>query len=601
MREEEHTPFKPDPSSRSNVEAGRDVSARDIIGRDKIEATGNVTIIVGQQSSGPSPEDEAPTPGISPFKGLQYFDVADVELFFGRESLTAKLVGRLRSHKFLAIIGASGSGKSSIARAGLIPALIYGEPLADGSPPPTGFSKPDTYILTPTSHPLVELAVSLTRVSESVTATSSLIDDLRQDARSLDLYARKLISQHSGARLLLVVDQFEELFTLCHDKSEQKQFVDNLMTAVAPETDGPVTLVLTLRADFYAFCAPYETLRDVVARQQEYIGQMTVDELRRAIVEPARHGNWELESGLVDVLLKDIGDEPGALPLLSHALLETWNHRHGHRLTLRGYIASGGVRGAIAKTADRVYADLTSEQQWIARNIFVHLTEIGPDSQDTRRRATLKELAQDDAQAAIAKSVLKKLADNRLVAIDEQFVEVAHEALIREWPKLRNWIDESRQNIYQHRKLADDAQSWLRLERDSGALYRGIRLIQMAQWANENNDKISPLEKEFITKALETVEDEEREKHAQLKRTSDLRERFLRSRTTLVVPIVLAVLIVTVIGTYLILTTSTQDNRSSFAIVFTILTLALLAIGYWIITTVVAGFLRTLDGRDNSK
>jgi DNA-binding SARP family transcriptional activator len=326
-----------------------------------------------QERTPPVEEERDP-----PFKGLQYFDVGDAELFFGREGLTAKLVDALRGGRFLAVVGASGSGKSSLVRAGLVPALMNAEPLADGSRPPAGSSQWPIHIITPTTHPLEALAASLTRDAESVTATATLMDDLAKDPRSLHLYVRKLLSQDGGGRLLLLVDQFEELFTLCRDEDERRAFVDNLLTAVAEETAGPTMVVTTLRADFYAHCAQYADLRTLLSNRQIYIGQMEAEELRRAIEGPAHHEGYDFEPGLVELFLRDIGvteegqPEPGALPLLSHALLETWKRRRGQTLTFAGYSESGGVYGAIAQTAEQVFhQQLTGEQQAIARNIFL--------------------------------------------------------------------------------------------------------------------------------------------------------------------------------------------------------------------------------------
>lgn len=177
---------------------------------------------------------------------------------------------------------------------------------------------------------------------------------------------------------LLVVDQFEELFTLCRDDLEREAFIDNLLFAILPYKNDEgnnaeasrVTLMITIRADFYAHLAQYPELRDAVAKGQEYIGPMTSEELKRAIQEPALHGGWEMEPGLVDLMLRDVGDEPGALPLLSHALLETWKRRSGHLMTLKGYADAGGGRGAIAHTAETTYQQLLPEEQEIARNLF---------------------------------------------------------------------------------------------------------------------------------------------------------------------------------------------------------------------------------------
>jgi hypothetical protein len=248
---------------------------------------------------------------------------------------------------------------------------------------------------------------------------------------------------------------------------------------------------------------------------------MNADELRRAIEEPARRGGWELEPGLVETLLKDVGagenrqPEPGGLPLLSHALLETWKRRRGRKLTLRSYTESGEVRGAIAKTAESVYSRLTPLGQTIARRIFISLTELGEGTQDTRRRAALGELSPNPDEAANVQAVLKLLADERLVTTDEKTVEVAHEALIREWPTLRGWLDEDREGLRLHRQLTEDAQEWEVLKRDEGALYRGARLAQAEEWAEKHDDEMTALEREFVLASHALVGREVAEREAQ--------------------------------------------------------------------------------------
>ncbi len=553
-------------SSITNVSGGANVNADevqiggDVVGRDKITHTeqidtgggaviqGSVTVehdgaFVGHDKKDiraetyieqatfitpaptPSPIAEAPAPGEPPFMGLQYFDEADADLFFGREELTAQLAARLRitpsssqaaegvgwgGVRFLAVVGASGSGKSSLVRAGMIPALRREHPHWQ------------IHLITPTAHPIKELAASLTREVESVTATATLIDDLERDARSLDLAAAKVLKQSQpGERLLLIVDQFEELFTACKDENEQRAFVDNLMHAVAPETNGPVIVVITLRADFYAHCARFDLLRQALEQHQAYIGPMSVGELRRAIEEPAQRADWHFQAGLVDLLLHDVGNEPGALPLLSHALLATWQRRRGRTLTLQGYTEAGGVNGAIAKTADEVMKSLDPEQQVIARNIFLRLTELGEGTQDTRRRAALSELTPRADEAAATEQVLKTLADARLITTGEGVAEVAHEALIREWPTLRTWLDEDREGLRIQRQLTEDAQEWLALQCDDGALYRGTRLDLAIYWADDHADDLNPLEREFFNTSMALRQREETERDAIRQRELD--------------------------------------------------------------------------------
>jgi len=464
---------------------------------------------------------KAPTTAsnLPPFKGLQYFDVADADLFAGRERLTAQLVGRLRGCRFLAVVGASGSGKSSVVRAGLIPALNRGVSLVDNVLPPEGSIYWPVHIITPGVHPLKELAASLARDSESVSAIATLMQDLACDVHSLDLaVSRHLKWLGGGNRLLLVVDQFEELFTACKDAVERKAFVDNLLHAAAPETEGATIVMIALRADFYAHCAQLADLREALAQSQVYIGPMNITELRQAIEEPARRHGWDFEPGLVDLLLRDVGDEPGALPLLSHALLETWKRRRGRTLTFAGYADTGGVRGAVAKTAETVFAQLKPEQQIIVRKIFLRLTDLGEGTQDTRRCVALTELAPRPEDAPAIEAVLKTLADARLITIGEGAAEVAHEALIREWPTLRKWLDEDREGLRLHRQLAKDAQGWQRLRLDEGALYRGARLAQALEWAENHPGELVTLEREFLVASRELAEREAAEREAQRQR-----------------------------------------------------------------------------------
>ena len=450
-------------------------------------------------------EDLPPEPGEPPFQGLQYYDEKDADRFFGRETLIAKIVGRLANSRFLTVIGASGSGKSSVVRAGVIPALRRGERLTDGSLPPTDSGQWDIRILTPSAHPLDALAASLTRESESVSAATALRADLAQEPQALSLIARRLLAQNGKKRLMLVIDQFEEIFTQCHQDDERSAFIENLLEAVEQADSQPITILLTLRADFYAQLTVQDRLRELVSQNQEFIGAMSRDELTRAILQPAALGNWKVQEGLVDVILDDLGSEPGALPLLSHALLETWKRRRGRVLTVSGYTSSGGVHGAIAQTAETVFRQrLTTEQQPIARMIFVKLAEVGEGTLDTRRRAAFSELLTRATDPLTIDAVLSILTEARLITTDTlkpgdiRVVEVAHEALIREWPTLRDWLNQNRDDLILHRQLTEDTNDWIKLDRDPGALYRGARLGQMLEWAETNADLISLTEQEFL-------------------------------------------------------------------------------------------------------
>ena len=435
-----------------------------------------------------------PETGESPYMGLRYFDTSDAALFYGREALTNELLARVQEESFLAIVGASGSGKSSVARAGLISTWKVE-------------ARGTVHVITPTARPLESLSASLTRESESVTATSTLMDDLMKDGRSLRLYVRKMLSNSGEPNFLLVVDQFEETFTLCKDPAERKAFIENLLS-LASEDNTATRVVLTLRADFYHHCAEYEGLRLILEKHQAYIGAMTQEELREAIVQPAENNGWDFQPGLVDLILGDVGTEPGALPLLSHALLETWKRRQGRTLTLQGYNDAGGVKKAIAQTAENVYDHLSSEEQAIARGIFLRLTELGEGMQDTRRRVKMDELAQTKEHEAVVK-VLETLTDARLVTTEQDSAEVAHEALIREWGTLRKWLDEDRESLRLHRHLTESAAEWQRRGHEASELYRGGRLRQIQEWMQGRSDQLSPLERAFL-KASQNVKRQER-------------------------------------------------------------------------------------------
>jgi WD40 repeat protein/class 3 adenylate cyclase len=462
-------------------------------------------------------EEPPPADVPCPFKGLAAFEAEDAEYFFGREELVAELTARLAGTRFLAVVGPSGSGKSSLVRAGLLPAVW------DGAVP--GSEAWPTLVITPGAHPLNELAVRLSLWCDDRPA--SLLRDLEADPRAADLAIRNGLSDQPGeVKLLLVVDQFEEIFALCRDEGERRRFIEALLYAVEAE-DGRTIVVPTIRADFYGRCADYPQL---AARMSDglLVGPMSEDELRAAIEHPAMVAGLRLEPGLSERILDDVAGEPGALPLLSHALLETFARRRGAQLTLSGYAESGGVAGAIAQTADTVFGQFSPQEQAIARNIFLRLTELGKEgAQDTRRRVAPRELVRTPEEAPAVQAVLKTLADARLITTGggpvlsgaEGTVEVAHEALIREWPTLRGWLDEDREGLRIHRHLTEAAAEWERLEREPGELYRGARLATAGEWLAEHADLPNPLERDFLAASQELARSEEAERHRRRQRT----------------------------------------------------------------------------------
>lgn len=437
-----------------------------------------------------------------PYKGLLPYNEKDTKLFFGRSGLSAELTERVLTWdtpgsmmRCLCIVGASGSGKSSLLQAGLLPAWRER----------TNWR---IVFLTPRAHPVKTLAVCLTAGSESVSAALTLQDDIMADVRSLDVHIQRLVG--AGERLLLVIDQFEELFTLCRDEAERRAFINNLMYAVSPVTGGTTMLVMSLRADHYGRCGQYASLREALQTNQVYIGPMNYTELHEVVVQPADEYGCVFEPGLVGLILRDCGVTPdeemsgsSTLPLLSHALLMLWNEREGERLTLAAYQKVGGVRGAIARTADRLLKRFDVQEYNIARHIFLQLIEVDEQTVDTRRRvswpdlipASLRSPLLEQAQFGILatviphstksvtleqfEDVLNQLIGARLITAEQEAFTIAHEALIREWDTLRDWVHDGHEVLHAHSKLQRATLEWFRNQQDPSFLYRGKQL----EWA----------------------------------------------------------------------------------------------------------------------
>ena len=288
------------------------------------------------------------------------------------------------------LVGASGSGKSSLVRAGIVPTLKGDRPQQKDTMLPAGSQDWPIHSITPNKHPLKELSISLTAESESVTAATTLIEDMGKNHQSLDFYVTRMMKVAGGnKRLLLIIDQFEELFTECKDEAAREAFINNLMAAADPESGCPILIICTVRADFYHRLLHYEALRSVLSKSIENIGPMTREELRESIEQPAAAGGWDIDAGLTETILKDIESEPGALPLLSHALLATWENRRGRTLTNGGYVAASGVGGAIRQTAERFFESQSVEDQELVRQIFIRLATLGEGQADTRKRVDL--------------------------------------------------------------------------------------------------------------------------------------------------------------------------------------------------------------------
>ena len=475
-----------DEASRRLVDvASRAAAGRSDLSEVEAELTGKVIDlqVAREQAhalSGPATPTRVAAEGVCPFKGLASFEPIDADYFFGRERLVAELVARLVGAGFLGIVGPSGSGKSSVLRAGLLPAL------AGGVLP--GSESWRRLLLRPGERPLDELRRVLVSGAK-------------------DPLAEALDALPAGARLLLAVDQLEELFTACRSDTERAAFADTLAGAVA-DPEGRAVVVVALRADFYGRFAAHPGLAELLGTNQVLVGPMQASELRRAVELPAHRVGLRVEAELADALVDDVEGEPGALPLLSTALLELWQKRQDSTMTLASYRESGGVHGAVARLAEGTYGRVSDERKPLVRALMLRL--VGEDEGDApvRRRAPLPELDLD--RNSDMADVLATLADSRLVTVGEGSVEVAHEALLREWPRLNDWIEEDAEGRRLRRHVTQAATEWDAAGRDPGELYRGARLASAMDWSADHAFELNELERAFVAQSREASEQETR-------------------------------------------------------------------------------------------
>ena len=435
--------------------------------------------------------------GDAPYRGLASFGPQDAPWFFGREDVTQRLVELATGWGIgagvglpLIVVGPSGSGKSSLLAAGLTPRL-------------TG---PVT-LFVPTATPAADLSMQLTA-----------------DPR------------------YVIVDQFEAVFTRCQDQDQRREFI----TAVC-ELAMKATVILALRADFYGQALRYPGLATALQSRQAVLGPMTAEQVRQVIVAPARRAQLEVEDGLVELLLRDLAPktpktptaldtqgayEPGALPLLSHALLSTWELSSTSTITVADYQASGGISDAITRTAEGVFAELPDGQQEMARRLFLRLVHVADDTPPTRSVVPLAEL---DSWNSSATDLLGRFVDERLITVDADHAQIAHDALLTAWPRLRSWIDAGQDDLRTRRRITEAARIWEETGRDSSALPRGLQLAITTDWAGrqDNRASLGPLAREFVTAA---VAEERARERAERSRTRRL-QRLVGALTVLVVAV----------------------------------------------------------------
>ncbi|MCY0937155.1 helix-turn-helix domain-containing protein [Streptomyces sp. H34-S4] len=488
--------------------------------------------------------------GACPYRGLSAFTPQDAQWFFGRERATAALVERVHDrlgHGPLLLVARSGAGKSSLLSAGLVPAL------RSGGFPVAGADGWPVVRFTPTAHPLRELLEATARtVAGDLGVTPAqlgarpelLLESVHRLTHRSGPFSGSDGRQQPTVRPVLLVDQFEELFTLCADEEERRAFVRVLRAVAAspaaPAGYDPAVVVLGVRADFSGECLDLPELAAVFSDGLFVLPPMSVAELRESITRPAELAGLVLEPGLVPLLLRDAGvgrdgsggadgsgpdggghdgggrdgagpdgagpdTWPGeapssALPLMSHALMATWQRREGSTLTVAGYSYAGGIQGAVARSAEQVFARLYPAEQRMVRRLLVRLVHIADGAGPTRRRMSRAALLEGQADTARAAAALDAFVRARLISTDSETVEITHEALLHAWPRLRGWIHADRAGLLVHQQLAQAADEWVGEARDPSVLYRGSRLTTARAWADEldGRSRLGPREAAFL-------------------------------------------------------------------------------------------------------
>ena len=482
----------------------------------------------------------------NPYRGLEPFEVEHQAFFFGREALVGWLLNALRTapgateNRFLALIGPSGSGKSSLARAGLLAAIQRGELEGSEDWPIATFR--------PGPEPLESLAISTALAmggEKTPAAIRSQMEEFRHSERTLHLRIRLAMSASPPQRrLVLLVDQFEEVFTQCQDQTARQALIDNLMLA-ATEPGGQAIVVLTLRADLYGECSAYPVLAAALSDHQVLIGPMQEAEQRRAIERPALLAGAEFERGLVNDLLEEVRNQPGSLPSLQYTLLELWQRREGRRLTHAAYQEIGKVAGALERRAEEVYSQFSEPERLILRRIFLRLVQSIEGSQAARRRVRLGELMPAEGDRTAVERVIAKLAGPyvRLLTMEaaegpatvasqpRQVVDIAHEALIRSWPRLRQWMDEDQEFQLWQKRLNVSRQEWDRTDRHPDALLRGALLDEAKRWIETRSNDLNSEEKDFIEAGLFLQKMREQEELAQQRQLQEAQHLRLKAET----------------------------------------------------------------------
>ena len=440
---------------------------------------------------------------ICPYRGLLPFREEDAPFFFGREAAIEQLLATVQRYPFVAVVGASGCGKSSAVRAGLVPRLRSDR-----------YTVWETVILVPTAEPLKALSNALAPLLEPtmdevdhLAQAGKLAEHLRAETVSLSDIVERILEKQSGTdRVLIVVDQFEELYTLTSDDEVRRCFIRELLAA-SSRAGSKANVVLILRGDFVGKALANRPLSDQLQGALVNLGPMTLEELECAIRKPAEKIQLEFEAGLVERILHDVGDEPGNLPLLEFVLSELWDKRRGTVLLNETYDAIGGVHGAVGTKADELFKGLSPAEQKDLERVFMRLVLPAEGGLDTTcRRATFHELPPQEAK------LVSKLVEERLLVISrsmsdrERTVEVAHEALISNWSTLRTWVNSGREFLLWRERFTVSFAKWERTPESEEALLRGPPLVEAQKWVDQRGQDLSDGERKFITRSREKRE-----------------------------------------------------------------------------------------------
>jgi WD40 repeat protein/serine/threonine protein kinase len=486
----------------------------------------------------------------NPYKGLRAFQEADATDFFGREALVQRLLNRLNEPDegghFLAVIGPSGSGKSSAIHAGLVPALRQ-----NALPESAKWFIAD---MVPGNHPFENLEAAIHSVA--IKPPAEMLNQLRQSDYGLARIIREVLPQEEEVELLLVIDQFEEVFTLLDDETERIHFLNSLINAVT-DLKGRLRLIITLRADFVDRPLHYAALGELINQHNEFVLPMSPHELELAVVRPAERVGIRVEPDLIQAIISEIAEQPSALPLLQYALTELFERQEGITLKFETYRTMGGVLGILSRQAEELYDSLDADGQKTTRQLFLRLVTPGDGSEDTRRRVGRAELA----SLAVTQTTLDHAIDlftrRRLLTLDRDSatrrptIEVAHEALIRSWSRLRDWLNTSREEILIQRRLLAAASEWINAGRDASFLADGARLDQFEAWSQQTTLALSDEESQYlqasINKRRELQAADETRKAREVQ-TARLAANFRSASIALAIIGVLAVLAVIALG-----------------------------------------------------